>query len=56
MMTATPNDVASLMFRSKHRIIAIKGSNIIMQAYHHITEGDTSLTHKMKCDIIMVYH
>ena len=32
MMTALPDDVASLMFIGKHRIIATEGSNIIMRS------------------------
>ena len=44
MMTASPNDVASLMFIGKHRIIARATSNIIFaKQMHHIAKGDASL-------------
>jgi len=44
MMTASPNDVASLMFIGKHRIIANEMSNIIFaKQMHHIAKGDASL-------------
>ena len=41
MMTASPNDVTSLMFLGKHYIIANEMSSIIFaKQIHHITESD----------------
>jgi hypothetical protein len=43
MMTASPNDVALLMFYGKHRIIANGVSNIMFaKQMHHIANGDVS--------------